>query len=142
MARPFRLVLTSGCFDVLHIGHVAFLEAARACGDELVVSLTDDRFVRAAKGPGHPFFPVAERYKMLQALRCVDRVVISEAEDAVSMIHRVKPFTYCKGPDYAEGDPSGRLQREHEAIHALGGEMVILDTWPRYSSTTIMKALA
>jgi cytidyltransferase-like protein len=121
---------------------VAFLEAARACGDELVVSLTDDRFVRAAKGPGHPFFPVAERYKMLQALRCVDRVVISEAEDAVGMIRRVKPVVYAKGFGYSEGDPSGRLERERDAIHALGGEMVILDTWPRYSSTTIMKALA
>jgi rfaE bifunctional protein nucleotidyltransferase chain/domain len=142
MAPATRLVLASGCFDVLHIGHVAFLEAARACGDYLVVSVTSDEYVRRAKGPGHPFFPVAERYRMLYALRCVDRVVISEAEDAVIWIRRVKPAVYAKGTDYSNGDPTGRLAREQAAVEALGGEMVLLDSWPKYSSTAIMKALA
>jgi rfaE bifunctional protein nucleotidyltransferase chain/domain len=142
MASPARLVLASGCFDVLHVGHVAFLEAAKACGSHLVVSVTSDEYVRRAKGVGHPFFPVAERYRMLAALRCVDRVVISEAEDAVSWIKILKPVIYAKGEDYAGGDPSGRLDREREAVEAVGGELVILDAWPKYSSTSIMKALA
>jgi rfaE bifunctional protein nucleotidyltransferase chain/domain len=135
-------VLASGCFDVLHIGHVAFLEAARACGDYLVVSVTSDEFVRRVKGAGHPFFPVAERYRMLDALRCVDRVVISEEEDTVGWIKRVKPAVYAKGADYGAGDLTGRLEREREAVEAVGGELVILDSWPKYSSTAIMKALA
>lgn len=142
MAQTPRIVLTSGCFDVLHVGHVAFLEAARACGDELVVALTDDFYVTQQKGKGHPYFPLPERYRMLQALRVVDRVMISSQEDVVNVIRRVRPSVYAKGSDYAEGDMSGRLERERHAVESIGGALVILESWPVYSSTAIMKALA
>ena len=137
-----RVVLAHGTFDLLHVGHLAFLEAARACGDELVVSLTCDRFVRLTKGFGHPYFPVDERCRMVEALRCVDRVIISMESDACQVIRRIKPAVYAKGHDYGAGDASGRLEREKMAVESIGGELVILDAWPRYSSTAIMKALA
>jgi D-beta-D-heptose 7-phosphate kinase/D-beta-D-heptose 1-phosphate adenosyltransferase len=142
MAQTPRIVLTSGAFDLLHPGHVAFLEAAKVYGDQLVVSVTEDKFVRQKKGAGHPFFPVAERYSMLQSLRIVDRVVISQGDDALDVIRRIKPHVYAKGVEYLADDPGGRMAREAAAVVELGGTVVYLDAWRRYSSTAIMKALA
>jgi len=146
MAQAPRIVLTSGCFDLFHAGHLAYLEAARAFapkfGDELVVSVTSDEYVRRRKGPLRPLFPLIERRNMLSALSIVDRVVTSDADDNVDVIKRVRPTAYCKGFDYIEPDPTGRLDLERAAVEALGGEVIIVDPWPRYSSTSIMKALA
>ena len=131
-------MLTSGCFDLLHPGHVAFLEAARGLGDKLVVAVSDDPFVAAQKGAGRPVFPVAERHAMLTALRHVDRVVINEWPDAAKLITALRPAVYAKGADYAGGDPSGRLALEQAAVESIGGALVILDTWPRYSSSALL----
>lgn len=143
MAKAARvIVMASGCFDLLHPGHLAYLEAAKAYGDELVVSVSSDEVVRAQKGPKRPFFPLAERLAMLGALKVVNKVFISMTDDQVAAINRIRPKFYVKGQDYTEGDVSGRLARELLAVEALGGKLVIVDTWPRYSSTSIMKALA
>jgi rfaE bifunctional protein nucleotidyltransferase chain/domain len=142
MADLPRIVLTSGTFDPFHVGHLAYLEAARAFGDQLVVSVSSDEVVRRWKGPKRPFFPLAERVAMLGALKVVDRVVIAMEDDNVGTIRRIKPAAYVKGWDYSHGDPTGRLEEERQAVEALGGEFIIVDPWPRYSSTAIMKALA
>lgn len=142
MAKIPRVVMASGCFDLLHPGHLAYLEAAKVYGDELVVSVTCDEFVRKQKGPKRPFFPLAERLAMVSALKIVSRVFVSTADDQVAAIQRIKPAFYVKGYDYLSGDVSGRLGLEMAAVEAVGGKVVIVDPWPRYSSTSIMKALA
>lgn len=143
MARDAGLiVLAHGTFDVLHPGHLAFLEAAKRYGDRLVVSVTSDAWVRKQKGPQRPYFPVADRVAMLAALRVVDEVRISDAPDAVAMIDTVRPAVYCKGAEYATRDPWGRLKVEREAVDSVGGRLVLVEAWPVYSSTAVLKALA
>lgn len=142
MENTSGIVLASGCFDVLHPGHLAFLEAAHRHGDVLVVSVTSDEYVSRKKGDRHPLFPVHERLNMLRALWVVDRAILCDADDAVSVIHDLKPSVYAKGVEYLADDPGGRLQRERDALEKHGGRMVFIDARPRYSSTAIMKALA
>jgi rfaE bifunctional protein nucleotidyltransferase chain/domain len=93
------LVLAHGCFDLLHLGHVRYLEEARNLGDRLVVSVTSDRY--ASKAPGRPAFTAAQRAEMLGALKCVDEVIINDYPTAVPVIERLRPEFYVKGPDYA-----------------------------------------
>jgi rfaE bifunctional protein nucleotidyltransferase chain/domain len=137
-----RVVLAHGAFDVFHVGHLAMLKEAKALGDLLVVSVTSDQYVRQQKGERRPYFPLVERVAMVAAIRLVDDVMISDAPDAVAVIKKVAPAFYAKGADYSSGDPSGRLELERAAVEAIGGELVLIDAWPRYSSTMIMKALA
>ncbi len=121
-------VLTNGCFDCLHAGHVAHLKAARALGDELIVSLTADESVR--KGEGRPVFPWKERFNMLTELRCVDAVyLVHSAKQAIELI---KPDIYVKGIEYELNLP------ERQLVEDLGGRVVFLDAKPRYSSTMIL----
>jgi D-beta-D-heptose 7-phosphate kinase / D-beta-D-heptose 1-phosphate adenosyltransferase len=137
-----RIVLAHGTFDVLHRGHLAFLTAAKAYGDRLIVSVTNDYWVREQKGFPRPYFSITDRLAMLQALRIVDAAIISDHADAVEVIQTIKPNILAKGADYSGGDPSGRLAREQAAVEAIGGRLVIVDAWPRYSSTAILKAMA
>lgn len=95
-----RTVLTNGCFDILHVGHLRYLEAARALGDELVVGVNSDASVRALKGPERPLNPAEERAEMLLGLKCVDRVVIFDELTADRLIETVHPAIYAKGGDY------------------------------------------
>jgi rfaE bifunctional protein nucleotidyltransferase chain/domain len=143
MASPPLIVLAHGCFDVFHPGHLAMLEEAKRFGDKLVVSVTSDQYVRQQKGPLRPYFPLAERVTMLSALRIVDEVIMSDAPDAVAVITKLRPAFYAKGADYAATpDTSGRLDLERNAVERLGGQVIFIDAWPRYSSTAILKALA
>jgi len=134
-------VLASGCFDPLHPGHVAYLEAARAFGDQLVVGVTADRWVQARKGIHRPYFPANQRCHMLESLRVVDEVRLVEADDMVHLINGLRPVIYAKGGDYRTGDPTGRLEQERHAVEAGGGRLVFVDTWPRYSSTVMMDVM-
>ena len=95
-----RLVFTNGCFDLLHVGHVRYLQAARALGDALAVGLNADGSVRALKGPGRPLNPADERAEVLAALACVDFVTIFEETRATRLLSRVRPHVYVKGGDY------------------------------------------
>ena len=95
-----RLVFTNGCFDLLHVGHVRYLQAARALGDALAVGLNADGSVRALKGPGRPLNPAAERAEVLAALACVDFVTIFDERRATRLLSRVRPHVYVKGGDY------------------------------------------
>ncbi len=127
------IVLANGVFDLLHVGHIWHLEAARELGDRLIVSLTLDEYVN--KGPGRPVYPWAHRAELLRCLRCVDEVVPSiSGADAVM---KVKPDIFVKGKDYLN---SPLLQPTIEACEKVGCKLQILDT-PKLSSTFIYDRL-
>ena len=93
-------MFTNGCFDILHIGHVRYLEAARALGDVLVVGVNTDDSVRRLKGPDRPLNPEAERAEILAALECVDCVTLFDEATPIELILAIKPDIHCKGGDY------------------------------------------
>ena len=121
-------VLACGCFDGLHVGHVAHLQEAAKLGDSLIVALTLDPYVN--KGAGRPVFPWRERCRMLKALSCVTRVV--ESTDAMSTLVHYRPEVYVKGFEYR-----GMLP-EQTYVETYGGKVVFLNTFPVYSSTKIL----
>jgi len=131
------VVQAHGTFDLLHLGHVRHLEAARAVGDILVVTVTADRFVN--KGPGRPVFSEALRAEMLAALACVDWVGVNEAPDAVSALRQVRPKVYVKGQDYQDptGDITGKILYERQAVEAHGGYIHFTDDLV-FSSTELI----
>ncbi len=121
------VVQAHGTFDLLHLGHVRHLEAARKLGDVLVVTLTADRFVN--KGPGRPVFTEVLRAEMLAALHVVSYVAIAESADAISAIEAIKPTFMPKGRDYQnpEGDVTGKITLEREAAERNGGKVHFTD---------------
>ena len=118
-----RLVLTNGTFDLLHIGHVRYLEAARSLGNVLVVGINSDASVRGYKGPGRPVVPQDERAEIVAALRCVDYAVIFDEATAVQLVEALQPEVYAKGGDYADG---GKPLPEAAAVEEYGGEVRIV----------------
>lgn len=123
-------VLCCGCFDALHVGHVAHLQAARAMGDTLIVALTLDNYVN--KGPGRPLFRFDERKRMLEALRCVD-LVIGHADVTITLL-AVRPDIYVKGPDYMRPERLG----EYTLCQQLGTRVEVLHTRPVYHTSDII----
>lgn len=123
-AEGKRLVLTNGTFDVLHIGHLRYLQAARALGDILVVGVNSDASVRAYKGPGRPVVPQDERTELLAALRCVDYVTIFDEPTATDLVEALEPEIYAKGGDYAAD--MGKPLPEAGAVRSYGGEVQII----------------
>ena len=102
-AEGKRLVLTNGTFDLLHVGHVRYLQAARELGDVLVVGINSDDSVRGYKGPGRPVVPQDERAEIVAALRCVDYATIFNEPTATHLAETLQPDIYAKGGDYAPG---------------------------------------
>lgn len=135
-----RVVLCHGCFDLLHVGHVRYLDAARALGDILLVTVTPDRFV--GKGPGRPAFPQTQRAELLAALRSVDGVAINRWPTAVQLLHLLQPDVYAKGIEYADdaNDSTSPLGQERTAVEAHGGQLALIDT-EKFSSSAILKQL-
>src|SRR5881394_3310412 len=109
-----KLVLTNGCFDLLHLGHVHYLEAARSLGDTLVVAINGDDSVRALKGEGRPLNRERDRAEVVAALECVDHVVIFPEVRVTRLLERVRPAIYVKGGDYTADtlDPEERAALE------------------------------
>ena len=99
-----KIVATNGCFDILHAGHVSYLELARELGDILVVGVNDDETVRALKGQGRPINSIEDRVKVLSSIRYVDLVVIFHEKRASSFLEAIKPDVYVKGGDYSLDD--------------------------------------
>ncbi len=131
-----RVVLANGCFDVLHVGHVRYLEAARAHGDVLVVALNTDESVRALKGPARPTVPLAERAELLAALRCVDFVTAFGERDLEATLRELRPDVHAKGTDYsAENVPEAAVDRE------LGIEIAICGDPKQRSSSAMIERL-
>jgi rfaE bifunctional protein nucleotidyltransferase chain/domain len=118
-----RIVLANGCFDILHVGHVRYLEDARSRGDVLIVALNTDASVRALKGEGRPRVPLAERAELVAALRCVD-FVTSFAEPTVeSVLRSLRPNVHAKGSDYTiESVPEAAIDRELGIAIAICGD--------------------
>jgi D-beta-D-heptose 7-phosphate kinase/D-beta-D-heptose 1-phosphate adenosyltransferase len=114
-----RVVLTNGCFDLLHPGHVTLLEAARAEGDVLVVAINSDASIRGLKGAGRPLLPEAERAEALAALEAVDVVLCYDEPTPLEVVRALRPDVLVKGADWAEGAIVGR-----EDVEAAGGRVV------------------
>ncbi|MBI1801898.1 MAG: adenylyltransferase/cytidyltransferase family protein [Chloroflexi bacterium] len=119
-ARYRTRVFTNGVFDLLHVGHVRCLQAARALGDCLIVGLNSDESARALKGEGRPLTPQDERAEILAALACVDYVVIFDALTAEHAVEVIQPDVYVKGGDYG---PGGKVPPEAQAAAAYGGRV-------------------
>jgi D-glycero-beta-D-manno-heptose 1-phosphate adenylyltransferase len=127
------IVFTNGVFDLLHIGHLRYLQQARALGDALIVGLNSDRSVGANKGPQRPITPEAERAEVLEALSCVDGVVIFDEETPYELIALVQPDVLVKGADWAEDAIVGR-----EIVEARGGRVVRVAIEPGQSTSAII----
>lgn len=118
-----RVVLTNGCFDLLHVGHVRVLEDAAARGDTLIVALNEDAAVRAAKGPGRPLVPLAERAELVAALACVDYVTAFPEPTLEVTLRLLRPDVHAKGTDYTpETLPEGDVDRELGIEIAICGD--------------------
>ena len=116
------IALANGHFDLLHVGHLRYLEAARAEGDALVVAINDDASVARLKGPGRPLVPAAERAELLAALAPVDYVVVFAGDSPAPLLARLRPDVHCKGPDY--GSPE-RVP-EFATVRAYGGRTALV----------------
>ena len=137
--RGLRLVATNGCFDLLHAGHVTYLEAARNQGDVLIVGVNADAAVRGLKGPGRPVNNEADRALVLAALQSVDAVFIFAERDAVAFLRAVQPDIYVKGGDYTLETVN---QEERRLIEGAGGKVVLLAHVPGKSTTATLAKLS
>lgn len=133
-ARGETVVLTNGCFDVLHVGHVRYLEAARKLGDLLIVAVNDDDSVRRLKGPSRPVNPCDDRMRVLAGLRSVDWVVPFSEDTPARLIGRVLPDLLVKGGDYTPEQIAG-----YDVVTAHGGRVVVLDFHAGYSTTGMLE---
>ncbi len=135
-ARGLALVMTNGCFDLLHPGHVSLLEAARAQGDLLLVALNSDASVRTLKGEGRPVVPEAERAELLLALEAVDRVVVYGEDSPIEVVKALRPDVLVKGADWAIDRIVGRAE-----VEAWGGRVVRVPLVPGRSTSSIVETI-
>ena len=134
-----KLVFTNGCFDLLHAGHVRYLNQARALGDAMVVAVNSDASVRALKGPARPVNNENDRAEVLAALRAVDAVVVFDDERATRLISAIRPHIYAKGGDYTVDSLNAE---ERAALDAAGASIHILPLVPGRSTTATLKRAA
>lgn len=134
--RDARIVFTNGCFDLLHLGHVTYLQQARALGDVLVVGLNTDASVRRLKGPNRPLNPEAARAEVLAALWCVDAVVLFDDDTPLRLIETLRPDVLVKGADYTREQVVGA-----DFVEAAGGQVVLLPLVAGYSTTALVQEL-
>jgi rfaE bifunctional protein nucleotidyltransferase chain/domain len=127
------VVFTNGHFDLLHAGHLQYLQAARKLGDALILGLNGDASTARLKGAGRPLVPAAERAQLLEALKPVTAVVIFEEDTADRVIELLKPDIYVKGGDY-----HNKPLPERELIESLGGEVVLIDLLPERSTSALI----
>ena len=131
-----KIVLTNGCFDILHIGHVRYLEKAKKLGDILIVGVNSDWATKELKGEGHPIVPEEERAEIVSSLRCVDYVVIFNELNPERLIAEIKPDIHAKGGDYTiDKIPEAKL------VESLGGEVAILEEVRGRSTSKIIKKI-
>lgn len=133
------VVWTNGCFDLLHIGHLRSLKQARGLGDVLVVGVNSDESVRALKGTGRPFTPIAQRTELLAGLETVDHIVVFDELTPTGPLLRLRPNIHSKGAEYASKHK--RPLPEEDAVESFGGRIVFLDTVAGISSTKLMEEI-
>jgi rfaE bifunctional protein nucleotidyltransferase chain/domain len=139
-----RAVFTNGCFDLLHLGHVRYLQEARALGDFLVLGLNDDEGVRRLKGAHRPLVPALERAEILAALACIDYVTIFSEPTAEALVSLLRPAIYVKGADYLSADNvTPDLSRVPEAavVQAYGGTVRLIPYLPNHSTSALIAAI-
>jgi len=132
------VVLTNGHFELLHVGHLDYLERARALGDWLVVGVNGDTSTRRLKGPGRPLVPARERARLLAALEPVDAVVIFDEVTAERLVTTLRPDLYVKGGDYG---PGGKPLPEAPAVRAYGGQVLFLPYLSGHSTTALLQRI-
>ncbi len=130
------IVLSNGCFDLLHVGHIRALEDARARGDYLIVAVNSDASVEANKGKGHPIMPVEERMEMLSALWFIDYVTCFDDETADELLRKVKPDVYAKGTEYTI-----KTLPERATVKELGCKAVFTGDKKNHSSSKIIQRI-
>ena len=131
-----RVVLANSCFDLLHVGHVRYLSAARGLGDALVVGLNSDASVRRLKGPGRPVMAADERAELIGALAAVDLVVVFDDDSADALIARLRPDVHAKGTDYTEESVPERV-----AVLAAGGRVAIAGDPKSHATRDLIAAI-
>ena len=136
-ARGERIVLANGCFDLLHVGHIRYLEGAKALGGTLVVGINSDRQARSLKGEDRPFAPEDERAEIIAALACVDFVTVFDEPNVEHLISALRPDIHAKGTDYTTDTVP-----EREAVAAVGGKVAIVGDPKDHSSTELIGRLA
>ena len=133
-----KLVATNGCFDLLHVGHVRYLRAARALGDLLAVGLNSDRSVHELKGSGRPIMTEIDRAEILAALECVDLVTIFPETRATRFLAAARPAMYVKGGDYSTETLN---EEERAALKQIGAEIRVVPFEPGYSTSQLLEQI-
>lgn len=131
-----RIVLANGCFDLLHVGHVRYLQAARVCGDALIVGVNGDAAVRELKGPGRPVMPAGERAEIVAALACVDAVVIFHERTVETLLRTLRPDVHAKGTDYTPDTVP-----ERDIVRSYGGAVAIVGDPKDHSTSALLAQL-
>jgi len=131
-----RVVLANGCFDLLHVGHLRYLQGAKALGDCLVVAVNSDASVRRIKGAGRPVLPERDRAELVAALACVDYVTIFHEPDVGEVLRVLRPQIHAKGTDYTVDSVP-----EREIVQAYGGTVVVVGDPKHHSATSIIQKI-
>ena len=134
--RP-RIVLANGLFDLLHVGHLRYLRAARELGDLLVVAVNDDRSARRLRGAGRPVVRGRDRARLIAALESVDAVVLFGGSTVAPLLRRLRPDVHCKGTDYRP-----ETVPEREIVRGYGGEVCVAGDPKRHATTDLLKRIA
>jgi D-beta-D-heptose 7-phosphate kinase / D-beta-D-heptose 1-phosphate adenosyltransferase len=135
-AKGKRIVFTNGCFDLLHLGHIRYLEKAKFLGDILVVGVNSDRSVQSLKGPERPILPEEERAEILSGLECVDYITLFDELAPLELISSLQPHILVKGGDWAKETTVGR-----EVVERSGGEVVILPFVEGSSTSNLIETI-
>ena len=135
-ANGESVTLANGCFDLLHVGHVRYLQEARALGGKLIVAINSDASARRLKGPGRPAMPEQERAEIIAALGCVDAVVIFDEPDVRALIREIRPNIQVKGTDYTRDNVP-----ERDEVIAVGGRVEIVGDPKDHSTTELLRKI-
>lgn len=130
------VALANGCFDILHAGHVRYLEGAKREADVLVVGVNGDDSVRRLKGPGRPIVPAAERALVVAALRSVDHVIVFEDDDVERLLLALRPDVHCKGTDYTP-----ETVPERDVVRSYGGRVAIVGDAKRHDTRALIEKI-
>jgi D-glycero-beta-D-manno-heptose 1-phosphate adenylyltransferase len=136
-AEGRTVALANGCFDLVHVGHIRYLEAAAAEADVLVVAINDDQSVRGLKGTGRPVLAAADRAELVAALRAVDFVTIFAEPTVAPLLDALRPDVHCKGTDYTE-----ETVPERETVRAYGGRIAIVGDPKDHSTRDLLARIA
>ncbi|HEX2445361.1 MAG TPA: adenylyltransferase/cytidyltransferase family protein [Vicinamibacterales bacterium] len=136
-AAGCTIAFANGCFDLLHVGHVRYLQGAAAEGDRLIVVVNDDESVRRLKGAGRPILPAADRAEIVTSVRGVDYVVIFDGETVAPLLELLRPDVHCKGTDYTVDTVP-----ERETVRAYGGRIAIVGDPKRHSTRELLSRVS